>query len=79
MDVTIDQFIKLVEEEFDDIQPGLIKPESKFKDVMDWNSINALIFVALVKTEFDVDINANDLVKAQTVQDLYNLIKERIQ
>jgi acyl carrier protein len=79
MDVTIDQFIKLVEEEFDDLQPGMMKPESKFKDVMEWNSINALIFVALVKTEFDVDINANDLVKAQTVQDLYNLIKERIQ
>lgn len=77
MEIGIDKFIKLVEDEFDDLEPGLMKPESKFKEVMEWNSINALIFVALVKTEFDVDVNADDLIKAQTVQDLYNLVAER--
>ena len=77
MEIGIDKFIKLVEDEFDDLEPGIMKPESKFKEVMEWNSINALIFVALVKTEFDVDVNADDLIKSQTVQDLYNLVAER--
>lgn len=74
MELGIDQFIKLVEDEFDDLEPGIMKPNSKFKEVMEWNSINALIFVALVKTEFDVDMNADDLIKSETVQDLYDLI-----
>lgn len=77
MEIGIDKFIKLVEDEFDDLEPGIMKPESKFKEVMEWNSINALIFVALVKTEFDVDVNADDLIKSQTVLDLYNLVAER--
>lgn len=77
MEIGIDKFIKLVEDEFDDLEPGLMKPESKFKEVMEWNSINALIFVALVKTEFDVDVNADDLIKSETVQEIYNLVAER--
>jgi len=77
--MTIAEFIKQIEDEFDDLKPGVLKPESKFREVFEWNSINALILIAMVKTEYDVTIGAEDLVKSTTVQDLYTIIESRIQ
>jgi acyl carrier protein len=77
MAITIDDFIKKIEEEFDELEPGKLKPESIFRDIFDWNSINALVLIAMIKTEYDVAINADDLVKAKTVQDVFNVVKTR--
>ncbi len=76
--MTIEDFITRIEEEFDDLEPGVLKPESNFREVFEWNSINALILIALVKTEYDVAINANDIATSKTVKDLYNIVQERV-
>ncbi|MDX9905774.1 MAG: acyl carrier protein [Bacteroidales bacterium] len=76
--MTIEDFIARIEEEFDDLEPGKLKPESNFREVFEWNSINALILIALVKTNYDVAINAEDITKSKTVNDLYKIVKERI-
>ena len=77
--MTINEFIKNVEAEFDDLKPGVLKPESKFREVFEWSSINALILIAMVKTEYDVTITANDLVRSLTVNDLYTIVESRLQ
>jgi len=76
--MTVEDFIKRIEEEFDDLEPGVLKPESNFREVFEWNSINALILIAMVKTEYDVTINAVDITKSKTVNDLYKIVTERI-
>ncbi|MCD6111995.1 MAG: acyl carrier protein [Bacteroidales bacterium] len=73
----MEEFIKKIEEEFEDIEPGKLKPESNFREMFDWNSINALIIIALVKTEYDVVINAEDIASSKTVSDLYNVIESK--
>lgn len=77
-DMNIEDFITRIEEEFDDIEPGTLKPESIFREVFEWNSINALILIAMVKTEYDVAINAEDIAKSKTVQDIYNIVETRV-
>jgi acyl carrier protein len=77
MAIIIDDFIKKIEEEFDELEPGKLKPTSIFRDIFDWNSINALVLIAMIKTEYDVAINADDLVKSKTVQDVFNVVKNR--
>lgn len=74
----VEEFIAKVEEEFDDLEPGKLKPESHFREVFEWNSINALILIALVKTEYDVAINAEDIQASKTVNDLWEIIVKRI-
>jgi acyl carrier protein len=74
----IQDFIKHIEDEFDDLKPGVLKPESKFREVFEWNSINALILIAMVKTEYDVTLTADDLIKSKTVSDIYSLIETRV-
>jgi acyl carrier protein len=74
--MTIQDFIARIEEEFDDIQPGTLKPESVFREVFEWNSINALILIAMVKTEYDVTVNAEDIANSKTVEDIYRVIMQ---
>lgn len=76
--MSIDHFIKNIEAEFEDIKPGVLKPETKFREAFEWNSINALILIAMVKTEYDVAISAEDLVKSKTVNDIYTLVESRM-
>ena len=76
--MNIDEFILKIEEEFDDITPGTLKPESKFRSAVEWNSVNALIFIALISNEYDVVINGLDIEKALTVQDLFEIVKKRV-
>lgn len=76
--MNIDDFITRIEEEFDDLTPGTLKPESIFREVFEWNSINALILIAMVKTEYDVAVNAEDIASSKTVADIYRIIEERV-
>ncbi|HAH57739.1 MAG: acyl carrier protein [Lentimicrobium sp.] len=76
--MNIEDFIARIEEEFDDLTPGSLKPESVFREVFEWNSINALILIALIKTEYDVTINAEDIANAKTVNDIYQVVQSRV-
>ena len=62
----IEDFIASLEEEYEDITPGTLKPQSVFREVFEWSSINALILIALVKTQYDVTINAEDIANSLT-------------
>lgn len=75
----IEDFIAHLEEEYEDIPGGTLKPGSIFREVFEWSSINALILIALVKTEYDVTINAEDIAKSKTIEDLYKIIQARVQ
>jgi acyl carrier protein len=45
--------------------------------MFEWNSINALILVAMVKTEYDVTLSPADLIASKTIKDIYEVIENR--
>ena len=73
----VNEFIKKIEAEFEDLEPGKLKPESNFRDMFEWNSVNALILIALVNAEYNVVITGDDLRKSKTVNDLFKIIQQR--
>ena len=75
--IAIEEFITRVEGEFEDLEPGKLSPQSVIREHFNWDSINALIFIAHVNVEYDVVITADDLVNSQTIQDLYNLVTNK--
>jgi acyl carrier protein len=75
--MNIETFIKQIEDEFDGLKPGVLKPDSNFREVFEWNSINALILIAMVKTEYDVTLTADDLIKSKSVKDIYSIVESR--
>jgi acyl carrier protein len=72
----IEDFIEKVEEELDEIEPGVIKPESEL-EAIELNSINILIIIALIKTEYDVVVDATDFAASKTIQDVFNIVKAK--
>lgn len=74
----IEEFIKNLEAEFEDLEPGKLKAESNFREAFEWNSINALILIALIKTEYNVSINAEDIQKSKTINDIFEIVKSRM-
>ncbi len=77
--MNITDFIKKIEEEFEDLQPNTLTPTDVLKEKFTWDSINALIFLAHVNVEYDVEITAEELIKSLTVQDLYDLVHSKVQ
>lgn len=75
--MNITDFIKKIEEEFEDLQPNSLSPNDVLQEKFTWDSINALIFLAHVNVEYDVEITADELVKSITVKDLYDLVESK--
>ena len=75
--IAIEQFIKTLEAEFDELQPGTLQPDTKFTDLDEWSSMHSLIIIALIDTEYDVTITGEDLMGIKKVEDLYNIVKLR--
>ena len=66
-------FIKVIEDEFEDLTPGTLSPNSVFRDMDGWSSMHALIFVALIDTTYDVLLTGEELKSCLTINDLFDI------
>lgn len=71
---TIDEFVELFCELFDDINTSNFTPETNFRDNDEWSSLIALSVIAMVDDEFDVTLVGDDIKNATTIADIYNCI-----
>lgn len=71
------EFIENFANQFDDTDASEIKAETVYKELDEWSSLLALSVIAMVDEEYDVALKGDDIRSAQTVEDLYNLVKER--
>lgn len=76
--IDITTFVRLLEDEFEDIESGSLKPETNYREIPDFSSMHALIIIALIDNEFDVLLTGTDLRGAQTIQDLYDLVGTKL-
>ena len=74
---TLDEFIDLFAEQFDETASSEIGAETKFHDLDEYSSLLALSIIAMVDEEFDVVLKGDDMRKAVTVKDLYETIKSK--
>ena len=74
----IKSFIELFADQFDDVEAEALTPETEFKQVEGWNSLVALSVIAMIDEEFDVTVKGNDITGAVTIQDLYDIVCERM-
>lgn len=69
---TLDEFVQLFAELFDDTDPSEITATTVFHDLDEWSSLIGLSVIAMVDEEFDVALKGDDVKNAVTVEDLYN-------
>jgi len=77
MELLINDFISKIENEFEDVEPGSVKPATQFRNHFDWTSVNALILFSMINVEYNVTLSAEDLQKSTTIQDLFNIIETK--
>lgn len=74
----LDDFVKNFAFQFDETDPELIKFNTNFRDLEEWSSIIALSIIAMVDEEYDISLSGEDIIKSNTVEDIYNIVKSRI-
>lgn len=60
-----------------DIDESLITPEARLKEDLDIDSLAAVELSLELETEFDVQIEDEELEKLATVQDIIDIIEEK--
>lgn len=73
----LNDFIKNFAEQLEDTDASEIKADTVFKDLDEWSSLMALSIIAIVDEEYDVRIKGDDIRRAVTIEDLFNIIKSR--
>jgi len=54
-----------------------IKNDTVFKKIEEWSSIMALIVIAMVDSDYDKVLTADDIRTATTIQDLFELLQKK--
>ena len=73
----IKEFIEKIEVEFEEIEKGTLNPETNFRDIDEWSSMHALIIIALIDVEYDVVVGGEDLIKMETMLDLFDFVQQK--
>lgn len=68
-------------ENFKDIldEPELVEltENTSFKDIDEWDSLTNLSLIAMIDSEYNVNLNSDDINNSETILDLVNLIKSK--
>lgn len=70
----IQDLISRIQAEIDDLNLESLSPETAFLEIEGWNSLYGLILMALVSTEYNIDLTGKQIQSIRTVQDLYDII-----
>ena len=71
---TLDEFVELFAEQFDETDASLIKADTNFRDLEEWSSLIGLSVIAMADEEFDIALKGDDIKSSETVEDIYNKI-----
>ncbi|MCQ2975201.1 MAG: acyl carrier protein [Bacteroidales bacterium] len=73
----INEFITHFAEQFEETELSEFKPETKFKELDEYCSLIALKLIAMVDEEYDITIKGNDIRNSNTIEDLFNIVKNK--
>ncbi|MBQ9174352.1 MAG: acyl carrier protein [Bacteroidales bacterium] len=71
---SLDEFVSLFADQFDETDPSIFTKETAFHDLDEWSSLIGLSLIAMVDEEFDVALKGDDVKNSVTVEDLYNTV-----
>ena len=72
------EFIERFAELFDETDISEIKPDTKFRELDEWSSLVALSLMAMLDDEYDISLKADEMRRANTIQELFDLVKNKL-
>lgn len=64
-------FINKLTAEFEDIEVITIMPKTTFKEIIQMNSLNTVMLLGFMKTEYNLDLTLQDIFKDISLGDFY--------
>ena len=73
-----ENFIKNFIDQFDEEPNVDVTLQTKFRELDDWSSLVALGVMAMIDEEYDVQIKADEMRSAETIEDLIRIVESHI-
>lgn len=73
----MDKFIVDFANQFDDTDISEFAPETNFRDLEEWSSLNALAVLNMLGKKYGVILKPEEMREANTVQELFDLVKSK--
>ncbi len=73
----VDRLIELIVEEFNDLDPVSVRPDSIYKEIIEWNSINSVVLSVVIDAEFGVLLDKEDYRTTKTLTELLECIERK--
>lgn len=77
--VDLSIFIENFRKQFDNPILEDLMAETKFRDLPEWTSLQALIIIVSLDSDYGVTVTAEQLQKMHTIQDLFQLVTNDLQ
>ena len=71
-------FIEHFAAQFEETDANVFTPETKFRNLDEWSSLQALSIIATVDEEYGVKIKGDDIRNSETIQQLFDIVKSRL-
>ncbi|NMB49530.1 MAG: acyl carrier protein [Bacteroidales bacterium] len=73
----LQEFITNFANQFEETDSSVFTKDTVFKNLDEWSSLLALSIIAMVDEEYGVALKGDDIRSANTIEDLYNIIKSK--
>ncbi len=77
MTSSLENFVTLIRQQFSEHEALLINETTDIKSLKEWSSLQTMIIVNEIDKNFGVIISSDDLKAANTIAQLYQLVKEK--
>lgn len=73
----IKQFVTNFENAIFGIDPGSLVPETRFRDLEQWESLALLCLLAMIDNEYGVQVGGAELKQCNTLRDIYDIVASK--
>ena len=63
---------------FEETDMSILTPQTRYQDLEEWSSLLTISTIMLVDQQYDVAIKADQIRDANTIEELYNIVKEKV-
>ena len=72
------EFIKNFAAQFDDTDDSEFTPETRFRELDEWSSLNALAILNMIGKKYSVMLKPEEMKPTNTVQELFDLVQSKL-
>ena len=76
--MNLETFLEQFCSQFEDTDLSTINEFTEFKKVKEWDSLVALSVIALIDDEYGVLLTGSDMLRSNTISDLYTLVLSKM-